>query len=260
MTVHRSSGHVPWHAESGPEDGPLVVLVHGTMDRAAGMLQLSRRLEDATAGRYRILRYDRRGYGRSPHDGPFGMSHQVDDLLAVLDGRRAVVFGHSFGGNVALATATRHPGTVAGVAVYESPMSWEPWWPTSSASRSLTAADDPADAAEAFMRRLVGNRRWEALPERTRQTRRAEGPTMVGEFADLRSNRPWRAEEIVVPLVAGCGELARPHQRQGMTSLAASVPGSVFADLPGCGHDAPTAAPDEIIRRMLLPLFQACDW
>jgi len=40
-----------------------------------------------------VLRYDRRGYGRStPHDGPFGMDEQVADLVALLDDRRAVLF------------------------------------------------------------------------------------------------------------------------------------------------------------------------
>ena len=33
-------------------------------------------------------------------------------------------------------------------------------------------------AAERFMRRMVGDARWEALPERTRATRRREGVAM----------------------------------------------------------------------------------
>ena len=54
-TAHRSI----WSEEAGDPDAPLVVVVHGTMDRAAGMLRLSRKLDH----RYRVLRYDRRGYG-----------------------------------------------------------------------------------------------------------------------------------------------------------------------------------------------------
>ena len=91
------------------------------MDRSAGLLKLSRRLDDA----HLVLRYDRRGYGRStPHGGPYDMGSQVDDLAALLDGRAAVVFGHSYGGNVALALAARRPDLVRGVAVYETPLSW----------------------------------------------------------------------------------------------------------------------------------------
>ncbi|MFZ9628719.1 MAG: alpha/beta fold hydrolase [Ilumatobacteraceae bacterium] len=261
MTAHRSAGHVPWYAETGPADGPLVVLVHGTMDRAAGMLATARRLDDLRPDRYCVLRYDRRGYGRSPHDGPFDMAHQVDDLVTLLDGRRAVVFGHSYGGNVALATAARHPHLVRGVATYESPQSWEPWWPRQSAGgAAIAAGDDPAVAAEIFMRRLIGDARWESLPERTRSTRRMEGPAMVGELGDLRLHEPWRAADLSLPLIAGCGERARPHHREGMSRLAAAVPGGEYVELPGCGHDAPTAAPDLVVGRILIPLLDRCGW
>ena len=61
--------------------------------------------------------------------GPFTMGAQVDDLVGLLGGRKAVLVGHSYGGNVAFATADHHPELVAGVAVYETPLSWEPWWP-----------------------------------------------------------------------------------------------------------------------------------
>ena len=136
--------------EAGDPSAPLVVVVHGSMDRSAGMLRLSRRLD----GRYRVARYDRRGYGRSfPHDGPFDMVAQVADLVAVMAGRRALLIGHSYGGNVALATAARHRDLVAGVAIYESPMSWETWWPGTTAGAAAVATQgEPADAAELFMR------------------------------------------------------------------------------------------------------------
>ena len=102
------------------------MLVHGSMDRSAGMARAAGRL----AGHH-VVRYDRRGYGRSaPHDGPFGIEEQVADLAAVLDGRPAVVFGHSYGGNVALGLADRHPSLVEAVGVYETPLSWLDWWPS----------------------------------------------------------------------------------------------------------------------------------
>ncbi|MCU1501318.1 MAG: alpha/beta hydrolase fold, partial [Ilumatobacteraceae bacterium] len=84
-----------WNDEAGDPSAPLIALVHGSMDRSAGMLKLSRRLDR----RFRVLRYDRRGYGRSaPHGGPFDMDAQVADLVELLGGREAVVVGHSYGG------------------------------------------------------------------------------------------------------------------------------------------------------------------
>ena len=66
-----------------------------------------------------------------------GVDHDiVADLAAVIErhviecaatgsgGRPVSLFGHSFGGNVALALADLRPELVSAVAVYESPMSW----------------------------------------------------------------------------------------------------------------------------------------
>ena len=62
-----------------------------------------------------MLRYDRRGYARSRDvGGPFTMDAHVADLAALLDGRRAVVFGHSYGGNVALGARRATSRTGAG--------------------------------------------------------------------------------------------------------------------------------------------------
>lgn len=234
-----------------------MVLIHGTMDRSTGMLRLSRQLDSAC----RVLRYDRRGYGRSipaelSHAGPFGMSAQVGDLIALLNERAAIVVGHSYGGNVALALASRAPHLVRAVAVYETPLSWEPWWPTSTAGAAAIAdTTDPAAAAEAFMRRLVGDAVWEALPERTRQTRCAEGPAMLGELSDLRHNRPWRATEIHCPVVVGYGSLGRSHHQHGMQYLHSKLSGSRLQILEGCRHDAPLSHSALFAKRMVQPLL-----
>lgn len=244
-----------WSDETGPAGAPLVVLVHGSMDRSAGMLKVARLLDDTC----RVLRYDRRGYGRSvPHHGPFEMAGQVADLVELLGGRRAVLIGHSFGGNVALATAARHPELVAAVAVYETPLSWEPWWPgTTAGADAVATRGTPADAAERFMRRLIGDARWEALPERTRRTRRDEGAAMVGELSDLRANRPWTPDQLHLPVLAAYGTRGAPHHRQGMEHLAATVAGCRLVCLDGCGHDAPFREPAAFVDAVVAPLLAA---
>jgi pimeloyl-ACP methyl ester carboxylesterase len=242
-----------WSDATGNPSGPLVVVIHGSMDRSAGMLKVARQLDD----RAHVLRYDRRGYGRScPHDGPYGMQQQVDDLAALLADRAAVLVGHSYGGNVALATAARHPHLVRALSIYESPLSWEPWWPgTTAGANALATRGEPADAAEAFMRRLVGDARWEALPERTRQQRRLEGAAMVGELSDLRAHAPWRADQIRVPVLAGYGSKGRPHHRRGMEHVAATVAGAQAVSLEGCGHDAPMTHPALYAETLVVPLL-----
>ena len=241
-----------WSEEAGDPADPLVVVIHGSMDRSAGMLKLSRRLDPD----YRVLRYDRRGYGRSyPHSGPFTMGAQLEDLRQLLAGRKAVLIGHSYGGNVALAMADRHLELVAGVAVYETPLSWEPWWPgTTAGSVAVAAAGQPERAAEAFLRRMLGEQQWEALPERSKQRRRAEGVAMVEELADLRRHQPWLAENIKVPVVTSYGSHGAEHHRRGMEHAAALL-GCPVVELPGSRHDAPHSHPELFRTAVIDPLM-----
>jgi pimeloyl-ACP methyl ester carboxylesterase len=216
-------------------DVPTVVLVHGSLDRSAAFARVQRHLADL-----RVVRYDRRGYGHSLTLGPatsFGT--QVDDLAAVIDGHPAVVVGHSLGGVVALALAQRSPALVRAVVAYEAPMAWMPWWPTATAgAAAMDAPGDPADAAERFMRRMIGDERWEALPERTRAQRRAEGPALVAELRSIRDGAapPYDPSAITVPVVAAHGTTSRPHHTRTAEELARTVPGAQLVVVDGAGH------------------------
>ncbi len=237
-----------WSDASGPIDAPPIVLVHGAMDRSAGLLRLSRRLSD----RYRVIRYDRRGYGRSAEIGPpFTVDAHLDDLAALVerstDGAGVgLAFGHSFGGNVVLGLAQRRPELVARAAIYETPMSWMPWWPDRTAGSAALGAADPADAAEAFMRRLVGDEKWERLPPSTRSARRAEGAAMVGELADIRVNVPWDGPAITQPVLAMCGERAHDHHRRAAETMPDILPGSRLVEIAGAGHFGPNTHADAV--------------
>lgn len=230
-----------WSEAAGSPEALPIVLVHGSMDRSAGLLRLSRRLDD----RCRVIRYDRRGYGRSSAVGPpWDVTSNIDDLASLVaheatDGRRVVLFGHSFGGNVALGLAARHPELVAAVTVYETPLSWFDWWPRDSAGGMAIAAADPADSAEAFMRRLVGDAVWERLPAAKQAERRAEGAAMVGELGDLRRHAPWDAADIGAPVLALCGARGHAHHRAGTATLVEILDDCRSLTIPGAGHAGP---------------------
>jgi len=85
-------------------DGPALVLVHPGWGDAGIWSQLMAVLPS----HYRVLRYDDRGFGRSPlSTTPFT---RTDDLRAVLDYagiRHAVIVGHSGGGGTALSALPR---------------------------------------------------------------------------------------------------------------------------------------------------------
>jgi pimeloyl-ACP methyl ester carboxylesterase len=237
-----------WFEASGPIDAPPIVLVHGAMDRSAGLLRLSRRLSD----RFRVIRYDRRGYGRSSGIGPpFTIDAHIDDLATLVEQTTGgdgvcLAFGHSLGGNVALGLAERRPELLARVAIYETPMSWLPWWPEQTAGGTALGAADPAEAAEAFMRRLVGDEKWARLPPSTRAARRAEGAAMVAELADLRANAPWDGDRIMQPVLALCGERAHDHHRRSAETLPTVLPGCRLAEIPEAGHFGPNTHADAV--------------
>ncbi|CAA9244689.1 MAG: Epoxide hydrolase [uncultured Acidimicrobiales bacterium] len=111
--VQISCGPLTFDADvAGPDDGELVVLLHGfPQDRSAWAPQL----EALSAAGYRAVAFDQRGYspGARP-SGPFayGMDKLVGDVVAVADHFGAPAFhvvGHDWGGAVAWTLGARMP-------------------------------------------------------------------------------------------------------------------------------------------------------
>lgn len=106
------------HAQvEGPEDAPVVLLL-GSLGSTLHMWDPQ---VPALAQRYRVVRYDARGHGRSPvPEGPYDLDDLVDDAAALLDrlgARRAHVVGLSLGGMTAMRLAAREPHRVDRLAV-----------------------------------------------------------------------------------------------------------------------------------------------
>jgi pimeloyl-ACP methyl ester carboxylesterase len=237
--------------DPGPAGAPRVVLIHGSLDRSTAFLRVARALEDLT-----VLRFDRRGYGRSLAVGPSGsFDDQVDDLASVVGREPAIVVGHSLGGIVALTFASRHSDLAPAVVAYEAPMPWLPTWPSNTAGGvALAESGDEGDAAEEFMRRIVGDERWEALPPRTKQQRRAEGPALVAELRSLRPPHaaPFDATTLPMPVVAAHGAESRPHHQRAARTLATQVPHGELVVIDGASHGAHLTHPIEfadLVRR-----------
>jgi pimeloyl-ACP methyl ester carboxylesterase len=245
-----------WQQEVG--EGPRVVLVHGAMDRAGGMLRVRRELMDDHC----VVRYDRRGYGRSLALGPAtSFDQQVDDLAGVVAARPSVLVGHSYGGVLCLALAERRPDLARAVMAYEAPRMWEVSWPGMGAEVAnrrpgLTGGEDidPGDAAESMLRRLVGDDMWERMPAGMREERRAEGPALLADLRTMRppSPPPYTAAALRVPVLATRGSKARPHHRRATDELARSAPLGELAVIEGADHGAHLSHPAEfaaLVRR-----------
>jgi len=228
--------------------GPLVVLVHGSLDRAGSFARVTRRLRDL-----HTVAYDRHGYHRSRSDLPVhgSLDGHIDDLLDVVDGRPAVVVGHSYGGTLALGAALRPggPGSILAVAAYEPPLPWLGDWATRGGTRGgpapAPADDDPGMVAERFFRRMVGDTAWDRLPEATKEARRADGTALAAELAAIRIQEPpFDIPSLAVPAVFGRGTASLPHHLAAVAWLAAHVPGSQLVDIEGAGHGAHLTHPD----------------
>lgn len=223
------------------------------MDREGGFARLVKHLRPHGE----VVTYDRRGYARSVSaTGDLDVDAHIDDLRTVLDDRPSIVIGHSFGGTVALALSVRHPALVRGLVVYESPMSWEPWWSRDGGGSAAVEATTPEDAAEAFMRRFVGDERWDRLPQRTKDARRAEGRALRAETMSLRSGCPWAGSRIGRPLMSGAGGRSRDDFRRSARIVAESSVDGRMVVLAEAHHNAHSAHPETFHERLVLPLIR----
>lgn len=105
------------YRDEGPRDAPVVVFSNSL----GTDLRMWNPQERALAARFRAVRYDTRGHGRSDAPpGPYTLARLGGDLLALLDAlriERAHVCGLSLGGMTALWLAAHHPERV-GCAVF----------------------------------------------------------------------------------------------------------------------------------------------
>ncbi|MEX0993209.1 MAG: alpha/beta hydrolase [Solirubrobacterales bacterium] len=106
--------------EDGPRQAPAIVLVHGWTAAINWWDRLTPLLDDS----YHVVRVDLLGHGGSakPRDG-YSMEEQADRVATVLEQlgvRRAMVAGHSTGGEVAIALVARHPEQARNLVVIDS--------------------------------------------------------------------------------------------------------------------------------------------
>jgi pimeloyl-ACP methyl ester carboxylesterase len=93
-------------------DGPPVLMVHG-LGGTSNFYQVQ---AQALADRFRVIRVDSAGAGRSPLADDISIGSHADDLAALLDQlgvADAAVVGHSMGTLVVRTLAARHPDRVS---------------------------------------------------------------------------------------------------------------------------------------------------
>lgn len=117
-----ASNGIAFHAYvDGPQDGPLVLLLHGFPELARSwFLQIP---VLANAG-YRVVAPDMRGYGGTDKQGPYDLwtlSADVAGLVKAMGREKAIVIGHDWGAGVAWATAILQPQVVEQLGILNCP-------------------------------------------------------------------------------------------------------------------------------------------
>ena len=220
-----------------------IICAHGGLDRGGSFARLARRTE-----RFDFVTYDRRGYQGSRELRPLGLAHHVQDLLALARREASrgpvIMFGHSFGGVVALGAAIAEPSLTQLVMVYEAPL---PWILRRHVTRT-PLSDDPSLEAERFFRRVVSDDAWDRLSELQRDSRRADGPALVSDLTGLHGHgEPLDLTQLSVPAyyLYGDGPIA-DYYRSLCVELQKVSPGIGRRELLNASHGAHLTAPDQL--------------
>jgi 3-oxoadipate enol-lactonase len=234
--------------------GPAVVLVHGYgLDMRMWDAQL-----EALAARFRVVRYDCRGFGASgPFDPAVPYTH-ADDLIALLDHLAitdAALAGLSFGGRVVLQAALAAPDRVRGLALLGAVLDGVPWDP-----ESADALDEVGRAVQASGL-LAGRAAWLAHPlfatarerpdlarELTAMVAGYPGQHWLGQDPHRRAEPPPIdvLEDVTGQALVAVGEHDVPGFREMSAVLARRIPGAEYHLIPGAGHMINMEQPDTV--------------
>ena len=110
--------------EAGPENGPLVILLHGFPEFWYGWRHQIDALAEAG---FRVLAPDQRGYNLSDkpkHVRNYNLDLLAQDVVGLIDGlgrEKAFLVGHDWGGAAAWWVAIKYPERIERLAILNSP-------------------------------------------------------------------------------------------------------------------------------------------
>jgi 3-oxoadipate enol-lactonase len=240
--------------------GPAVVLVHG--------FGLDLRMWDPQfeplAARFRVVRYDCRGFGATgPFDPAVPYTH-AGDLIALLDHLAiddAVLVGLSFGGRVVLQTALAAPARVRGLALLDAVLDGVPWDPASAEAMDEVARQVQARGVRAGRDAWLDHPLFAAARQR---------PDLAGRLAAMVAGYPgqhWLGqdpqrqagprpvdvlEDVTVPALVAVGQQDVPCFREMSAALARRIPAAEYHVIADAGHminmEQPAAVNDMLTR------------
>ena len=248
-------GHELFVREIGPEDAPVLVLVHGwNLDGAMTF----HRIVPPLARRYRVIVPDLRNHGRSDWvRGRVDVAELADDVAGILDAigvSGATVLGFSMGGMVVQELARRHPRHVGAMILAATaarpiakvrPAARVAFWLTRGALR-LSSREAARITGELL------HRGGSVLPEHRRWMHRAllkRDPDLyyeIGAAVWRYDSRPWvgRLQPRAMIIIPTEDEVVPPETQYELASL---LPEAELVEVHGGFHESVLNRPGEYV-------------
>jgi 3-oxoadipate enol-lactonase len=234
------SGILVHHRVDGPSDAPALLMIN-SLGADLGMWEPQL---PALSARFRVIRYDARGHGRSPvPPGRYALDDLGRDALDLLDHLGVVrphVCGLSLGGMTAMWLAAYAPDRVDRLVLFCTSALLGP--PSGWAERAATVrAEGTGAVADAVVARWVTPGYAAAHPEEVRRLREMVAATPAIGYAgacaaieqmDLRPDLPRITAPTLV--VAGADDPATPPEHGA--AIAAAIPGARLEVVASAAH------------------------
>ena len=203
------------------------------------------------------------GYGgiaRWPAGRPVSLDDEARHLAALLPPTGAHLFGHSYGGAVAMQIALRWPERVASLTLYEPvrfallarrPESASTFEAIVGVGRRIgldVISGSLHGAAARFVDYWSGDGTWARIPAHRQQAVAECMPKVQAEFEALFADRVPAAAyaALTMPVHLVGGTRSPLPARQVLDVLAAQMPHATRATVVGAGHMAPVVAPAQV--------------
>jgi 3-oxoadipate enol-lactonase len=243
--VNVEGGRIYYEVEG---DGHPLLLIHGGL----GDLRMWDGQMTAFAARYRVIRYDTRGFGRTEtEDVEFSNRADAAAVLDHVGAESAYVVGQSRGGIIGLDLLLEHPDRVdAFVSVAGGIGGFAPKLPEGTAAppweemERLWEAKDWAALADLETQVWVDGWGQPATRVDPALRRKVHGWIVASYEAGKPDGKPQpldppaaeRLEDVRVPTLVMVGEVDEPGGVVAERHLAASVDGARLVEFPGVAH------------------------
>jgi len=218
--------------------GPPLLLLHGLFVGSAAQWYFTS--APALATRYRVIMMDLPSHGRSERraDG-YDLGSLVADVRAVVEGLELEgvrLAGHSYGGLVSLAYATRYP--IQQLALVDVPL------PGQTQDAALSSADALLDAIPGPVREALdkGGRRARRLLESVGYL-----ATQTSLLADMEAETAPDASKVQCPTLLVYGSKSGCLDSEAVLRASLAQVQSVMLD---GGHFLPAEAPEALTRAL----------